>query len=194
MLGLEGDVVRNARLAQTFVIARPFLWQIQPIGHRQTRMIIGKRQRHRDLAVVLLAEPATILPRNADRMPALLRKAGIIDDPGLDRPLPLDLRQHHLAYLGQNRLVRPMSLAHKMQKRLVLRRHPRRRRYCRQRLHALALTRHHQPGAIVPQRLRTIRVPNHAHKPLDILSKSRFNRPRSSMTHRSLRADVNLAV
>src|SRR5260221_14372479 len=102
MLGLEGDVVRNARLVQTFVIARPFLWQIQPIGHRQTRMIIGKRQRHPDLAVVLLAEPATILPRNADPMPALLRKAGIIDDPGLHRPLTLDSRQHHLTYLAQN--------------------------------------------------------------------------------------------
>jgi hypothetical protein len=87
-----------------------------------------------------------------------------------------------------------MSLADKMQKRLVLRRHPRRRRYRRHWLHALALTRHHQASAIVPQRLRTIRVPNHTHKPLDIRRKSRFTRPRSSMTHRSLRADVNLAV
>src|SRR5260221_3945263 len=157
-------------------------------------MLVGKRQRHRDLAVVLLAEPATILPPNADRMPALLRKASIIDDPGLDWPPPLYLRQHHLAYLGQNRLVRPMSLANKMQKRLVLRRHPRRRRYRSHWFHALALTRHHHAGAIVPQRLGTVCMPYHAHKPLDIRRKSRFTRPRSSMTHRSLRADVNLAL
>ncbi len=53
--------------------------------------MIGDRQRHRDLAIVLLAELAAILPRHADRMPALLGKAGVVDDPGLDRPVPLDL-------------------------------------------------------------------------------------------------------
>jgi len=44
-------------------------------------MFVGNRQRYRDLAVVLLAELAAILPRNADRMPSLLGQAGIVDDP-----------------------------------------------------------------------------------------------------------------
>jgi hypothetical protein len=80
----------------------------------------------------------------------------------------LDLRQHHLAHLGQNLVVRPMALAHKMQKRLMLGRHPRRRRHRRQRLHALALAWHDQSGAIVPQRLRAVRMADYADKPLDI--------------------------
>ena len=70
-------------------------------------MVIGQRQRHRDLAVVLLAELAAILPRHPDRVLPLLGKAGVVDDPGLDRPVPLDRRQHHLAHLGQHLLVRP---------------------------------------------------------------------------------------
>src|SRR5665647_1723619 len=46
-LGLEADLFRHTRLAPTFAILSPVLWQIQPIGHRQARMVIGNRQRHR---------------------------------------------------------------------------------------------------------------------------------------------------
>src|SRR3954451_21589142 len=66
-LGLETDLVRNSYLAPTFLIARPHLRQIQPIGHRQARIVIGDRQRHRDLTVVLLAKLAAILSRYPDR-------------------------------------------------------------------------------------------------------------------------------
>ena len=155
-------------------------------------MMIGQRQRYCDLAVVLLAKLAAILPRHPNRMPTLLGKAGIVDDPGHDRTVPLDLWQHHLAHLGQHLLVRPLSLADKMQQRLMLGRRAIRRRDRRHRLHALALAWHQQAGAIMPQRLLAVLVTNHARKPLDIPRKSRFTVVSSSMIHLSPQADVNL--
>ena len=72
-------------------------------------MMIGQRQRHRHLAIVLLAKLPAILPRHADRMLALLGKAGVVDDPGLDRAMPFHRRQHHLAHLREHLLVRPRA-------------------------------------------------------------------------------------
>ena len=106
-------------------------------------LALGQRERHRHLTIVLLAELATVLTRHPDRVPPLLGKTGIVDDPGLDRPLPLDRRQHYLAHLAQNPLVRPAALTDKMQQRLVLCRRARRRRHRRHRLHALAFARQH---------------------------------------------------
>src|SRR5262249_28645498 len=83
--------VRNSYLAPTFAIARPLLRQIQPIGHRQARIVIGDRQRHRDLTIVLLAKLAAILSSHPDRMPPFLGKARVVDDPRFDRPVPLPL-------------------------------------------------------------------------------------------------------
>ena len=172
-LGLEHDLLRNPRLALACAVARPFLRQIQPVGDRQARMAIGQRQRHRHLAVVLLAELTAILPRHADRMPPLLGKARVVNDPRRNRAVPLDLRQHHLAHLGQYPLVGPTAQTDEMQQRLMLGRHPRRRRHRRQRFHALAFTRHHQAHAIVSQWTRSILVADYTHKPLDIIVKPR---------------------
>ena len=83
-------------------------------------MTIGQRQRYCDLAIVLLAKLPAKLPRHPNRMLTLLGKAGIVDDPGLDRIVPLDMWQHHLAHLGQHLLVRPLSLTDEMQQRLML--------------------------------------------------------------------------
>jgi hypothetical protein len=66
--------------------------------------------------------------RHPNRMPSLLGKARVVDDPGLDRSATLDLRQHHLTHLGQHLPVRPSPLAEKMQQRLMLRHRTRRRR------------------------------------------------------------------
>jgi len=187
MLGLEANVVRRTRLAQARAVVRPRFRQIQPIGDRQARMLIRNRQRHRDLAVVFLADLAAILPRHPNRMRALLGKASIVDDPCLDRPGPFDRRQHHLPNFAENHLVRPAPLADKMQQRLVLRSRPFRCRHRRHRLHALAFARQHQAQAIVAQRPRPVGVTNHAHKPLDIGRKTRFTRSRPSTIHHSPR-------
>jgi hypothetical protein len=63
-------------------------------------MRVGKRERHRNLAIVLLAELAAILARNPDRVPTVLWEAGIVDNPRFNRSMPLDLRQYQLAHLG----------------------------------------------------------------------------------------------
>jgi hypothetical protein len=131
-------------------------------------MMIGNRKCHGDLTIVLLAKFAAILPCNPDRMPPLLGKARVIDDPSFDRPVALQLRQYQLADLGQNLLVRPVAFTNKMQQRLMLGRSPFRRRNRRHRLDTLALARHHEPHAIIAKRSGPVRVPDHARQALDI--------------------------
>jgi hypothetical protein len=55
-LSLEADLLGHARLAPTFAVYRPILRQIETIQRRQTGVVIGKGQRHRDLAVILFAK------------------------------------------------------------------------------------------------------------------------------------------
>src|SRR5215469_8998302 len=93
------------------------------------------------LAVVLLAQLTAILPGNTDRVAALLRKPGVVDDPRLDRLVTRDRWQDTFADTAQHRLIGPRPLGHKVQQRLVLRRGSLRRRHRRQRLDALAALR-----------------------------------------------------
>jgi hypothetical protein len=155
-LGLEGHIVRDMSFLAPRRVIGPIFRQIQPVGDRQTSRVIGDRQRHRDLAIILLAEPPAVLPRNAYRMNPLLRKACIIDDPGLDSALRLDRRQNELTHFGQNRFVRPSRLTYQMQQRLMLRRDLTGRHSRRHGLHALALARHQQASAIISERPRSI--------------------------------------
>ena len=140
-LGLEADVLWHACLLPPHFIRVPLLRQVKPIGHRQAGRVIGDRQRHGYLTIGLLAELTAILDLHAYRMLPVLGKARVVDDPCLDRPLPLHRRQYHLADLGQHFLVRPGRDTDKMQQRLVLRRRSRRGRLRGHRLHALALAR-----------------------------------------------------
>lgn len=80
--------------------------------------MIGDRQRHHNLTGVLFAELAAILPRHTDRMPALLGKADVVDDPGFDRPVALDRRRNQFPHLRQYPLVRSRRDADKVQQRL----------------------------------------------------------------------------
>ena len=103
------------------------------------------------MAIVLLAQLTAVLTRHPDRVPALLGKARIVDDPGLDGPGALDCRQDQVAHLGEHGRIRPRCLAHEMQKRLVLGRDPGRGRDRGDRLDALALGGHEQTRAVVAQ-------------------------------------------
>jgi len=98
----------------------PVLRQIKLIGDRQAGVMIGDRQRHRHLAIGLLAELSAILMVHADRMAALLRIGSIVDDPRLNRFAALHGWDHQGAHLGQYWRVRPVSLAHEMQQPLML--------------------------------------------------------------------------
>jgi hypothetical protein len=126
------------------------------------------------LAVVLLAELTAILPGHPNRMPPLLGKARVIDDPGFDPPATLDRRQHELAHPGQHRSVRPWCIAHKMQQGLMLRGDLRRCCHCRHRLDTLALDRHQQSQAVIAHRLLSIGMAQRRAEHLDIGRKSRF--------------------
>ena len=148
-------------------------------------MMIGNRQRHHHLAVGLLAELAAILMMNADRVAALLGKRRVVDDPGLDRTVPLDLWQYHLLHLGQHELVRPCGIGDKMQKLLVLRRDAGGRRHRRHRLHAPASLGRQQPGAVALQRRRPIRMPDHTRQAIQILDEPSFTLLPSLPTHLS---------
>src|SRR6476661_6992610 len=96
-----GDAGRGAALG----ISGPLQRQIQAPGDRQARRMIGQRQADRNLTVVPLAELAAILTRHPDRMASLLRKAGVVDDPGFDRAAAFDNRQGQLLYPAENPLV-----------------------------------------------------------------------------------------
>jgi hypothetical protein len=109
----------------------------------------GHRQTYRYLTVVLLAQLTAILAGYTDRVAALFRKAGVIDDPGLDWLVSGDRWQYPLTHTGQYCLIRPGCLRHKMQQRLVLRRSSLGRSHRRQWFDALAALGAQQPDTIV---------------------------------------------
>ena len=179
------------RLLSTLGVVRPDFGEIEPIGDRQTRMMIGDRERHGDLAVVRLAQPPAILPRHADRMRTLLLKPCVVDDPGFDASLHRKRRRCKFANLRQHRLVRPRRLPNKVQQRLMRRRGARRRHHRSDRLDALALAGHQQTGAIIQQRARSVRVPEHARQIVHVSRKPRLAlppRPVHTPGHRPRRA------
>jgi hypothetical protein len=150
--GAEDDIRRDARFGPSVGIVCPALRQIEPVGDRQARVIARNRQAHRDLAVVLLAELPAILPRHADRIRALLREAGVVDDPGSDRSLSLDDRQHLRPHDRKHGFIRPIRFRHEVMQRLMCGLHPTRLQPRRHRLHALALARQDQSRAISLER------------------------------------------
>jgi hypothetical protein len=151
-LGLEGSVRRHADLGPPVGIIRPVLRQVELVGDRQAGLVGGHRKADRDLAIVLLAALAAILPRYADRVLALLGIAGVVDDQRLDRFLAGDDRQHLRAHFSQYCRVGPGACCDKMQQRLMLRRGALRRGQRCQRLDALATFRRQQADAVVLER------------------------------------------
>jgi hypothetical protein len=146
--------------------------------------VIGDRKRHRDLAIVRLAQPPAILPRDADGVNALFRKAGVIDDPRGDAALRFERRRDEVPDLVQNRLIRLGRLAHQVQKRLMFRRNARRRHHRSDRLDALALAGHQQARAIISERLGAILTPQNSRQRIDIRNKTRFTRLRFGLHRR----------
>ena len=167
-LGLEDHLLGNAGLAAAPGVPRPGLGRIKPIGDRQARGLARNRQAHGHLAVVLLAQLAAVLPRHADRVLALLGKAGVVHDPGLDRPTALNRGQDKLPHPGQNPIVRPRRARHEVRQRPVPGRNPIRSDSRGQRLRALAVERQRKTVAVVPKRPDTVRVPDHLAQRRDI--------------------------
>src|SRR3954454_2912860 len=184
--GHEANRRWNTNFAAAFAVLSPFLRQVQTIGNRQAGRVVGYRQRHRRLAIGLSAKLPAVLRSHANRMPSLLGKRSIIDDPGFDLSVPLDRRQYQLAHLGQHALVGPIRFAHKMKQRLMLRRCPIWRCHRSDRLDALTLTRSHQPDAIILKRPLARRMPDHVPELADIRLKTRPTLTKALEIHRSL--------
>jgi hypothetical protein len=99
--------LRHARLGPTGRITGPALGQVEFKGNRQAGQVIGDRQRHSDLAVLLLAQLAAILAGHANRVRALLGKARVVDDPGSAQAVSLEGRQYLLTHGGEHGCVAP---------------------------------------------------------------------------------------
>src|SRR5215470_19033437 len=138
---LEFYIFGHTRFLSPRRVVGPGLRQVQSIRYGQTRVIVGDRQRNCYLAIVLLAELSAILPRDTDRVLALLGKTRVVDDPRRNGAVHLNIRDRLRTDALHHRAVRPVSLADEMQQRLVLRCGS---RWCRQRcywLDALSLGR-----------------------------------------------------
>src|ERR1700712_141586 len=85
-------------------------------------------------------------------MMALLRKASVINDPGLDRFVHGDRWNDPLTHTAQHGLIRPGCLRHKMQQRLMLRRGSLRRGHRRKWLDTFAALGGQQPDTVVLER------------------------------------------
>ena len=131
-------------------------------------MQVRYRQGDSNLTVVLLADRATVLARDPDRVPALLGKACIINHTGPDRPMPLDLRQDLGPYEREESLVRPVGIGNEMVERLMSSLNPSRLQPGRHRFDALALARQDQPGAVGFQGRHTINMTKSLRQVLDI--------------------------
>ncbi len=75
-------------------------------------MIGGGRQAHRNLALVLLAKLPPILPGHADRVRALLRDTGVVDNQRADRATLFDNGHDLGTYCLQHRVIGPIGLGH----------------------------------------------------------------------------------
>ena len=110
-LGLEDDIVGHTGLSTPVWIVSPLMRQVQPIRDRQVDMIVCHRQADRGLAVVLFAKLPAVLPRNGNRRLALFGHAGVIDDQGPDRAVPLDDGRDMSTHCCQHRCSGPQSIS-----------------------------------------------------------------------------------
>src|SRR5206468_7638334 len=144
----------------------------------------GQRHRDRDLAIVLLAEHATVLTRHPDRVPPLLGNPGVVHDPGRHCAVTLHLLQYVVTRYPQDRLVIPRSIGNEVMQRLMAGPHVPRVDTGRHRLNALSLPRQTEAHQIRTQRLAPIRVPEHRSDALQVLAGFARSRTTSSRPSR----------
>src|SRR5271166_1157606 len=120
-------------------------------------------------------------------MRTLLLKPRVVDDPGFHASVRGKRRRRKVANLRQHRLIRPRRLPNEVQQRLMRRRDTRRRHHRGDRLDALALAGHQQTGAIIHQRARSVRMPEHARQTVHVSRKPRRALPPRPVHLRRLR-------
>ncbi len=190
-LGLELDLLGHASRRTALQILSPQLRKIEPVGDGKARMQARHRQRDGNLAVILFANLATVLACDPDRVPALLGKTCIINHPGQDPPMPLDLGQDLGSHERQESLVGPVCLSDEMVERLMGRLNPSGFEPGCHRFDALALARQDQPGAVGLQRRRTISMTQSPRQGLNIGCKAPLARLHTALAiHLSLLFEI----
>ena len=109
------------------------------VANGQAGMVGCERQGDGGLAIVLLAELATILPTDANRVGADSGTAGVIYHPAANRPPLRDDRQHPSADSGQQGIIGPVGRGDEVKQGLVCRLHARRINASCHRLDALSV-------------------------------------------------------
>jgi hypothetical protein len=100
-------------------IAGPLLGQVELKGNWQAGVLVGQGQTDRHLTIFFLAQRRAVLPGDADRVPAGLGDAGIVEDPGLDRTALLERRHSAPADDVKHRLIVPRRFGNEVVQRLV---------------------------------------------------------------------------
>jgi len=147
-LGLKDNIIWHAGGRAPLRVIGPIARQIQPVRDWQAGVIIRSRQADRDLAIILLAKLPALLRRHTNRVPALLRHAGIVVDQGTDRTALGNQRQDTHPHRRQHRIIPPIGFRHEVVQRLVRRLHPAWLHARRHRFNAFAITRQQQSRTI----------------------------------------------
>ena len=186
--GLEHDVRGHAGLCPANPVGRPILGKIEPKGDRQACVLVGDRQRDRDLTIVLLAKLTAILPGDAHRMNALLGESRVVDDPGAYPAALLDGRNNKGSNPPQQILLRPVGVGDKMVQRLMRALDAVGFDAGRYRFDALTIAGENEPRTVGAKWRPPIRVPQARRDMLNVRRKPRLaSLPISFSIHRPLR-------
>src|SRR5208283_2246940 len=171
--GLEHDVLGNSGSCPANRVGGPILGKIEPKGDRQACLLVGDRQRNRDLTIVLLAKLTAILPGDADRMNALLGESRVVDDPGAYPAALLDSGKNKGSNPSQQVLLRPVGVGDKMVQRLMRALDAAGLDPGGHRLDALSLAGKNEPCTVRPKWRPPIRVPQSRRHVFNVRRKSR---------------------
>jgi hypothetical protein len=130
-------------------------------------MLVGYRQRDRDLTIVLLAKLAATAGRRRPNEP-LLGETCVVDDPGAYLAPPLDGGENKGSNLPQQVPLRPVGVGDKMVQRLMRTLDAAGLDAGRYRLNALALARKNEPRTKRAKRRAPIRMPQVRCHPLHV--------------------------
>ncbi len=113
-LGLELNLLGNACLAPSRVIAGPTLGQVELVGHGYTQGSRTHRQTHRYTTVVLFSQLTTVLARHPYGLFAFLGKTGVVDNPGNHAFPLLHRRKGILSHPLQHLFIAPRRVGNQM--------------------------------------------------------------------------------
>src|SRR5262249_14943867 len=157
-LGAKLDFRRHTGLFPPRPIIGPPLRQIEIESNRQRRQLVRKSERHSDLAILQLAQLATVLPLDADRMLTAFGKSSIVNNPAFDFAQVKQYRQSVLANHAQERTIIPGCDRDEVMQRLMFGADTRGINPRGNRLYAFSLALQEQPCKIITRRLDAISV------------------------------------